>query len=138
MTFKKPVKVKFWRVGTCVRCFSSISRHRGATGASLTARCKNPPLAVIAFPPEPQSVFDLLREDPRPPLLHGGAVSGGHEDLDGCHSNRRRGLHAVHELRDHWVTLLECDTDTPACPPAVPPAEGRALQPRLTPRTGWI
>lgn len=48
--------------------------------------------------PEPQPLPDVLREDPRPALLHGGAVSRGHEDLDGRDRHRSRGIHAVHEL----------------------------------------
>lgn len=57
--------------------------------------------------PEPKPFSDLLREDPRPSLLHGGPLPRGHEDLDGCHSDGRRGLHAVPELRDRRVTGLE-------------------------------
>lgn len=48
---------------------------------------------------EPQPRADVLREDPRPPLLHGGAVGRGHAHLDGRHRHGGRGLHAVHELR---------------------------------------
>lgn len=53
---------------------------------------------------EPQSISDLLCENPRPTLLHGGSIPGGHEDLDGCHSDGCGGLHAVHELRDRRGT----------------------------------
>lgn len=74
-------------------------------------------LSLWSDPPEPQPVFDLLCEDPRPPVLHGGPIPRGHEDLDGCHSNGCRGLHAVHELRDHWLTDWEDDTHTPASQP---------------------
>ena len=58
----------------------------------------HPPLPPT--PLEPQPFSDLLREDPRPALLHGGSLPGGHAHLDGRHSNGGRGIHAVHELRD--------------------------------------
>lgn len=48
--------------------------------------------------PEPEPLPDLLREDPRPALLHGGPLSGGHEDLDGRDCHGGGGIHAVHEL----------------------------------------
>lgn len=48
---------------------------------------------------EPDPVADLLRENTRQTVLHGGSVRRGHEDMDGCDRDRGRGLHAVHELR---------------------------------------
>lgn len=51
-------------------------------------------------PPEPEPLPDLLCEDPRPALLHGGPLGGGHEDLDGRDRHRGGGIHAVHELRE--------------------------------------
>lgn len=48
--------------------------------------------------PESEPLPDLLREDPRPALLHGGPLSGGHEDLDGRDRHGGGGIHAVHEL----------------------------------------
>lgn len=50
-------------------------------------------------PPESEPVADVLREDPRPALLHGGAVGRGHEDLDGRDRDGGGGIHTVHELR---------------------------------------
>ncbi|XP_066495354.1 pleckstrin homology-like domain family B member 1 isoform X15 [Tiliqua scincoides] len=47
---------------------------------------------------EPQPSPDLLCQDPRPPLLHGGTLGRGHAYLDGCHRDRGRGLHTVPEL----------------------------------------
>ncbi|XP_061639364.1 pleckstrin homology-like domain family B member 1 isoform X16 [Phyllopteryx taeniolatus] len=47
---------------------------------------------------EPKSRLDVLREDPRPPLLHGGALGRGHADLDGRNSHRSRGVHSIPEL----------------------------------------
>lgn len=48
---------------------------------------------------ESKSFANLLCEDSWSSLFHGGAVSRGHADLDGCHSNGRWGLHAVYDLR---------------------------------------
>lgn len=56
-------------------------------------------LSCLMCPPEPEPLPDLLREDPRPALLHGGPLGGGHEDLDGRDRHRGGGIHAVHELR---------------------------------------
>lgn len=82
-------------------------------------------------PSEPKPLPDLQCEDSWQSLLHGRSLSWGHEDLDGCHSNGCRGLHTVHELRDHWVTDLEDDRDwvstqTPASQPELLPAGARA------------
>lgn len=55
---------------------------------------------LFVFLPEPEPLPDVLRKDPRPALLHGGPLSRGHEDLDGCDRHRSRGIHTVHELRD--------------------------------------
>uniref|UniRef100_A0A3B1IIZ9 Pleckstrin homology like domain family B member 1 n=1 Tax=Astyanax mexicanus TaxID=7994 RepID=A0A3B1IIZ9_ASTMX len=54
---------------------------------------------TFSYYAEPQSLADVLREDPRQTVLHGGSVSGGHEDMDGRDRYRSRGLHAVHELK---------------------------------------
>ena len=98
---------------------TNVSEDKRATGAAL--HLKSLPSLPSCDPPEPEPVFDLLCENPRPPLLHGGPVPGGHEDLDGCHSNGRRGLHAVHELRDHWVTDFDwASAQTPASRPDEP------------------
>ncbi len=48
---------------------------------------------------ESESFANLLCEDSRSTLFHGGTVSRGHAHLDGRHSNWCRGLHAVHDLR---------------------------------------
>lgn len=56
-------------------------------------------LFFVPCPPEPQPLADLLRQDPRPPLLRGGPVGRGHEDLDGRDRHGSGGVHAVPELR---------------------------------------
>ena len=48
--------------------------------------------------PEPQPLPHLLREDPRPPLLHGGPLARGYAHLDGRDRHRGGGLHPVPEL----------------------------------------
>lgn len=91
---------------------------KDVTGVWSSARCS----------PEPKPVSDLLCEDPRPSLLHGGPLPGGHEDLDGCHSDGRRGLHPVHELRDQRVTGLE----TRAAPELEPKSTDGRLKRRMS------
>lgn len=54
---------------------------------------------LCCVPIESKSLPDLLREDPRPALLHGGPFPRGHANMDGRDSNRRRGLHTVYDLR---------------------------------------
>lgn len=77
------------------------------------------PLADSSFcSAESESVSDVLREDPRPPVLHGGAVGRGHEDLDGRDRHRGGGLHAVHELKRRRARRTE-GTPTPCTEPNV-------------------
>lgn len=93
---------------------------------------------------ESQPISDLLCENPRSALLHGGSVPRGHEDLDGCHSNRRRGLHPVYELRYHWGTEVELDRNwassrTPASGPSfsLPELELMSTKRDLTALNVW-
>lgn len=49
---------------------------------------------------ESESLSNLLCKDARPAVFHGGSIPRGHANMDGCHSNRRWGLHTVYDLRD--------------------------------------
>ena len=80
---------------------SAEHESRGSVSPPGASDC-----SFVFVVPESEPLPDLLREDPRPPLLHGGPRSRRHEDLDGCHSDWRRGLHAVHELRERSETHL--------------------------------
>lgn len=62
---------------------------------------------IVSLITEPQPLPDLLREDARQTVLHGGPVRRGHEDMDGCDSDRSRGLHTVHELRQNPPLLAD-------------------------------
>lgn len=66
---------------------------------------------------EPQPVADLLCEDPRPSVLHGGSVGRSHEDLDGRDCHRSRRIHTVHELMDTCVCVWQGQTGPPSCFP---------------------
>ncbi len=62
---------------------------------------------LSSSPSEPKSLPDLQCKDSRQSLLHGGSVSWGHEDLDGCDRHRCWGIHPVHGV----VTVR----DVPTC-----------------------
>lgn len=91
------VRLCFWH------SLSSSEREHSALSGGLRE-------FLSVCPAEPQPVPHLLREDPRPPLLHGGPLSGGHEDLDGCDRYRSRGIHTVPELSGNLLQGLTAET----------------------------
>lgn len=96
--------------------------HRVPSSITVSPSHPSPVLSLFLPPPlltsqtakEPQPVADLQCEDPRSSVLHGGAVAGGHANLDGCGGDGRGGTHAFHGLSDSVCardeSLLSHDT----------------------------
>lgn len=57
-------------------------------------------------PAEPHPLVDILCKDTWPPLLRGGPIGWGHEDLDGRNCYRCWGIYTIHELKVCWIKQL--------------------------------
>lgn len=59
---------------------------------------------------ESQPLFDVLREDSRQTVLHGGPVTWSNADMDGRYRDRGGRIHTVFELTLYvcWVQWSDC------------------------------